>query len=331
MSSVAPIRCWIVTDGKAGMESQCLGLAEALGLSPDIKRIVPRRPWRWLPPQVWFGPLSALGPKGDRLLPPWPDLIIATGRLTVAPVLAAKRASGGATFLAQIQNPGVDPARFDLVIAPKHDRLTGDNVLSTLGSLTRVTPARLAAGADEFRAMLEGLPRPLVAVLLGGPNKVYRMGERLVERLGNDLAGLVQRQGCGLAISASRRTGTAAMAHLRQRLRGLPVVFWEGDGPNPYFGFLALADAFLVTADSVNMVSEAASTGKPVHIISMESNRTGGAAKFRRFHDQLANAGATRPFAGAIGDWRYQPLDETARVAAELARRLAAHRATQGG
>src|SRR5690606_828770 len=127
MSDVVPIRCWVVTDGKAGMESQCLGLAEALGLSPEVKKIAPRAPWRWLPPQAWVAPLAALGSKADRLLPPWPDLIIATGRQTVAPALAVKRASGGATFLAQIQNPGVDPARFDLVIAPEHDGLAGDN------------------------------------------------------------------------------------------------------------------------------------------------------------------------------------------------------------
>jgi uncharacterized protein len=325
MRNVAPIRSWIVTDGKAGMESQCRGLAEALGLSPEVKRIAPRAPWRWLPPQAWVGSLTALSPKADRLLPPWPDLIIATGRQTVAPALAAKRASGGATFLAQIQNPGVDPARFDLVIAPEHDGLAGHNVLSTLGALTRVTPARLAAGASAFQPMLTDLPRPLVAVLLGGPNKVYRMSEQLVERLGEDLAGLVRRQGCGLAISASRRTGAAAMARLRRHLRGLPAVFWEGEGPNPYFGFLALADAILVTADSINMLSEAASTGKPVHVIDLE----GGSAKFRRFHERLSAAGATRPFTGMIGDWRYQPLDETARAAAELARRLEAHRAAR--
>ena len=213
------------------------------------------------------------------------------------------------------------------MIAPEHDALAGDNVLSTVGALTRITPARLAAAAAEFRPMLADLPRPLVTVLLGGPNKAYRMSERLVERLGEDLAGLIERQNCGLAISASRRTGTAATAYLRQRLQGLPAIFWEGDGPNPYFGLLALADAILVTADSINMVSEASSTGKPVHVIALE----GGSAKFRRFHERLAAAGATRPFTGTIEDWHYRPLAETARVGAELGRRLAAHRAVQDG
>ena len=308
-----------MTDGVIGNESQCLGLAEALGLHPEIKRIAPRAPWRWLAPQLWAWPLAALNPRGDSLAPPWPDLIIASGRQTIAPVLAAKHASGGRVFTVQIQNPGIDPARFDLVIAPEHDNLAGANVLTTRGALTRVTPGRLAAAADVFRPMLAHLPRPLVAVLLGGSNKVFRMTAGTIERLAKDLNRLVKDQGCGLAISVSRRTGQAAATLLRRRLTGAAAVFWEGgDGPNPYFGYLALADAILVTADSVNMVSEACTTGKPVHIIALE----GGSAKFRRFHDRLLAEGITRPFTGAVENWRYRPLDETIRAALELERRF---------
>ena len=118
-------RCWVATDGKIGMESQCVGLAEALGLMPEVKRLAIRVPWRWLPPGIWTAPFAAIDPSGDRLTPPWPDLLIATGRQSVAPALAVKRASGGRTFLVQIQRPGIDVARFDLVVTPEHDRLAG--------------------------------------------------------------------------------------------------------------------------------------------------------------------------------------------------------------
>jgi mitochondrial fission protein ELM1 len=95
-------------------------------------------------------------------------------------------------------------------------------------------------------------------------------------------------------------------------------VFWDGRGENPYFGYLGLADAVIVTADSVTMISEAAATGKPVHVAALE----GGSAKFRRFHAAMQEAGVTRPFAGRLEDWRYEPLDEAARIATEVRRRL---------
>src|SRR5207249_3481809 len=122
----------------------------------------------------WLLPSLALSAKGDRLLPPWPRLLIATGRVSVAPALAVKRASGGRTFVVQIQNPGVDLAAFDLVVPPGHDELAGANVIATRGALHRVTAERLALAAQEFAPAVAHLPRPLVAVLVGGANRSYR-------------------------------------------------------------------------------------------------------------------------------------------------------------
>jgi hypothetical protein len=101
---------------------------------------------------------------------------------------------------------------------------------------------------------------------------------------------------------------------LQERLAGLPAEIWDGTGENPYFTYLALADAFLVTADSVSMISEAAATGKPVHIFDLD----GGNAKFARFHQIMRNAGITRAFAGRIEQWSYPVLDDTARAGAAL-------------
>jgi hypothetical protein len=310
--------CWVLTDGKAGMDSQCLGLAEALGLAPVIRHIRPRAPWRWLPPRLWLRPLSAPGPEGDSLIPPWPALLIATGRQTVAPAVAIRKAARGATFAVQIQNPTVDPALFDLVVAPAHDRLSGPNVISTLGSLHRVTPARLAAEAERFRDRYAALPRPRVAVLLGGSNRQYRLTADSAARLGEALAQAARAAGAGLMVTPSRRTGAENTAIVAEKLAGLPADIWDGSGDNPYFGMLGLADAIVATGDSVNMVTEACATGKPVHIFALD----GASAKFDRFHAAMREAGMTRPFAGRLEDWAYEPLQETARVAAEIRRRM---------
>jgi mitochondrial fission protein ELM1 len=144
------------------------------------------------------------------------------------------------------------------------------------------------------------------------------MTDAVAERLAADLAAVARATGGGLAVTASRRTPTSAMARIRTALAGEHVLFFDGDGPNPYLGYLAWADAVIVTADSVNMVTEATATGGPVYVVDLE----GGSAKFDRFHAAMREAGYTRPFAGRLEDWRYPPPDETARAAAEIARRM---------
>lgn len=193
--SVAGMRCWVLTDGKPGMENQCLGLAEALGLEPDVKRIAPRFPWRLLPPHLWFSALRAPGPDGDILSPPWPDLLIATGRQTVALSIAIKRLCGDRIFTVQIQNPVINARKFDLVATPRHDRLTGENVIVTEGALHRITQDRLASEGEIFKERLAGLGHPRIAVLIGGSNGQYRMTRQSTELLADGLAGLARNQG----------------------------------------------------------------------------------------------------------------------------------------
>ena len=312
-------RNWILTDGKQGMENQCLGLMEALDMKAEILRIKPRFPWSVLPPQLWVSPLSAPGPDGNRLMPPWPDLLISTGRQTVAPALAIKKLQQDRIIAVQLQNPTVDPARFDLVIAPAHDELTGANVVSTLGALHRVTPDRLEQDAARFAERYAALPRPLVAVLLGGNNRQFKMTAKSAYRLGSLLAGMAKSQGAGLALTASRRTGTANLERLSRALEGCPADLWDGTGDNPYFAMLGLADAIVVTGDSVNMVSEACATGKPVHVFQLD----GGSRKFSRFHAALEEQGITRPFEGRLEDWSYIPPDDVTRAAAAVRKLLA--------
>ncbi len=310
--------CWVVTDGKPGMENQCLGLAEAMGLRPVVKRVALRPPWRQLSPAILrFGNRWALTRQSDRIEPPWPDVLIATGRHSVAPSLAVGAASPD-TFRIQIQNPAIRPTLFDMVVVPRHDRLRGPNVTVSRGALHRVTPAVIAAAAARLGPAYAHLPRPIVAVLIGGTNGAYTMTEAVMTDIAGKLATLARQSGAGLLVTPSRRTGAANEAILRHALAGLPASIWDGSGENPYFAFLALADALVVTPDSVNMVTEAASTGKPVYIAALP----GGSRKFDAFHQGLAADGVTRRFDGQLESWSYPPLDDTAQIAAEAWRRI---------
>lgn len=307
-----------MTPGQAGFESQGRGLAEALGITPEFKRISARWPWRGLPGWLWLQPLHALTPDSDSLAPPWPDLVISCGKIAAPVALAIKRAADGRTRAVHIQNPMMPLRRFDLVVAPRHDDLRGENVVATVGAVHPVTPAKLRAAAEQWRSAFSGLPRPLVGVLIGGSNGRFVLDRRITVGLAGQLADLARKRGAGLAVTPSRRTGAENEAALRQHLAGTQAFVWDGSGDNPYLGILALADAIVVTEDSVSMTSEALATGKPVYVVRLP----GDSARLRRFQDDLIADGYTRPFDGDLATWSYKPLDDTRRAAAESRRRF---------
>ncbi len=310
--------CWVLTVGVPGMDNQSIGLAQALGLEVVQKRIDPVAPWKHLPPQLWLAPLRFLGPGSDAIEPPWPDVVIGTGRLTVAVALAIKRASGGRTFNIRIQDPHTAYDEFDAIVTPRHDRCNHPNVIATLGGLHTITPARIREAGERFAEKFAALPRPRVAVLVGGTNKCYRLTPEIGRVLGEQLAALSAATGAGILLTPSRRTGAEVEAALRDALAQTPAYIWDGAGENPYLAYLALADHIVVTADSVNMVSEACTTGKPVYVVELE----GGSRKFRLFHAAMRSGGYTRPFAGKLEHWDYPPLDDVGRVAGEIRARL---------
>jgi mitochondrial fission protein ELM1 len=307
---------WIVTDGGAGYEVQALGIAEALGVVPEVKRITQAPPWRWLAP---WGPVK----DANAITPPWPDLVIAAGRQSIPFARYIRREAAGKTFVAVLQDPRVPASWFDFVWVPAHDKLRGPNVLATIVSPHRLTPERLAQEATRIGPQIVRLPHPRVAVLLGGTNAVFRFDEQAAVRIGDELAELAKRYKAGLMVTPSRRTGARQAEIIRERIKSVPGVMWNGEGANPYFGYLGAADAVLVTCDSVNMVGEAAGTGKPVYVIGLK----GGSAKWKRFLGAVYAHGAARPFAGKLESWRYTPLNATQDIATALMRAFRQHQA----
>ena len=310
-----PLRIQVVSDGRIGMENQALGLAEAVArLTPaDIK--VKRVRWRPLfdkLPSALKSPWM-LDPSSDAPFPddgePWPDLWIATGRATLPLSMMAK----GRTLVVQTQDPRWRTADYDLVVAPAHDGVSGANVLSITGSPHRVSAGRLAEAAPAFSERINPLPHPRVAVLVGGKSAAFDLTEAHAANLADRIATAVARAGGSLMLTFSRRTPETARAAMFERLSTLPGMIWDGRGANPYFAFLNAADHVLVTEDSANMAAEAASTGKPVHILPMVALKSAG--KFARLHADLQARGAARPFDGSLASWTYEPLTETDRAA----------------
>ncbi|WP_421729856.1 mitochondrial fission ELM1 family protein [Brevundimonas sp.] len=324
----ALLRIQVVSDGRAGIENQGLGLAEAVARLTPARIAVKRVRWRPLFDKlpVALKTPAMLDPKADAPFPrrgrTWPDLWIATGRATLPLSLAASRLSGGRTFVVQTQDPRLSPSRFDMVVAPAHDELEGDNVFEIIGSPHRITPQRIAEAAPAFAERIDPLPRPRVAVLIGGRSKAFDLTPAHAASLADDIAAAIQSAAGSLLLTFSRRTPEAAKAVMTQRLSALPGMIWDGAGDNPLFAFLHAADHILVTEDSANMAAEAASTGKPVHILPMAPLKRPG--KFARLHAELEGHGAARPFDGRLDTWAYEPLAETDRAARAILDAMAA-------
>ncbi len=312
---------WVLVErGLTGTENQCLGVCDALGVTPVIKRFTLCNPWKTLTPYITAG--IRRGYCGDELAAPWPDVLIAGGRKAAGVALWVKRASRGKTFTVCLQDPRARRGSFDLIAAPAHDPAQGPNVIKTVAAPNRVTPERLKAAKEKWEPVLAHLPHPRVAVLVGGNSRAYSMDGMITGSLGESLKKLAG-QGVGLMVTSSRRTGEGNRAILQAWLKDTGAYVWDGQsgpdgGGNPYEGFLALADAFIVTADSVSMPSEAAATGKPIYRVNLK----GGGTRLNAFHANLDAAGITRPFRGQIEDWGYTPLNDAAIVAAEIRRRM---------
>lgn len=326
-----PLLIQVVSDGRIGMENQALGLAEAVArLVPariDVRRV------RWRPlfdrlPSALKIP-AMLDPAGDTPFPgpgqPWPDLWIGTGRATLPLGLWAKVRSGGRTRVIQTQDPRWRTADFDMVVAPRHDGVQGPNILSITGSPHRITPERLAEAATAFAETIDALPRPRVAVLIGGRSRAFDLTRSHAVDLAWRVGDAVDAVKGSMMVTFSRRTPEEAKADFSIESTDIPRLIWDGIGPNPYFAFLAAADHILVTEDSANMAAEAASTGKPVHILPMIARKPAG--KFARLHADLRDLGAARPFDGSLEPWSYPPLAETDRAARAIVDRFVSPRA----
>ncbi|MHB1284649.1 MAG: mitochondrial fission ELM1 family protein, partial [Metallibacterium scheffleri] len=259
---------WVISDGAAGNRRQALALAAALGGAARELMLRPRAPWSWLAPRVAAGGLLAWDRRARaQLAPPWPGLVIGCGRQAALATRQLREIGGGSCRSVQILDPRCDTRHWDVVIAPRHDGLRGANVLAPLGSLHPIDTAWLADARAAWQHFAH-LPAPRIGVLLGGPRRGVALDAAWRSALGATLRALL-RQGGSVLITASQRTPTGMVDACLQAIGERPRQVWHGagDGINPYPGVLAWSDRLLVSPDSVNMLSEAAACGVPLHTV----------------------------------------------------------------
>ncbi|SUE43870.1 mitochondrial fission ELM1 family protein [Roseomonas gilardii] len=321
-------RIWVLADPRAGTAAQALGIAERLEerLGEPFRSIplawspLARIPWPW-PTLAGLAP-----PVRAELRQGTPALVISAGRRSAPAALWLGRRGAGTVHCMRpgfgIWDFGIGDfgiGGFDRLVLGQHD-LAGKtpppppNILPVLGATHRLSPARLAAARAEWAALAE-LPRPRTALLIGGPIR----GEGMDPAAAGELAARVAAGSGSVMATTSRRTGEAAAEAVARHLGGSPgrLFRWGDAGPNPFAGFLAWADAVVVTGDSVSMLSEALAVAAPV-FVAMPGLDPSAAPRHAALHRSLYEAGQARPFDAFPEPFARAPLDESGRVAAEI-------------
>ncbi len=325
---------WAVSDGRAGNAAQSRAVVQALGETSRWMRIAhingrghrdgpltltPHPPWTFLPPGKWPAPRLALPMnQSSQLMAPWPSVWIGAGRRTAPYSTIMRDWSKGETITVHILDPRIDPSAFDILVTPAHDSVTGDNVISTIGSPAYFAPEAIEEAGQAFADLADERGKSAL-VVLGGNSRTHKFTPDAATRLADQIRHL-SGQGWRIRITASRRTPVPARAKFRALADQIGALYWDGppDGPNPYLAWMIFSDVAIVTEDSANMLSDAAYHGLPIHIARLE----GRSAKFDRLHNSFIEQDCARWFEGALDTWEYEPLREADRVADAIVDKL---------
>lgn len=270
-------RTWLLLGEKPGDNGQARVLADALGWPVETRTLRMQAEWVLGKPPVRPSLAHVDLARSDRLEPPWPELLITVGRRLSSAALWVQRESRGTTKLVLIGKPRRHSDRFDLVVAGAQYRIGARRNVVRIGlPLIRIDPAAVEAAAAAWHDRLAAAPRPLLALLVGGPTKAVRFDAAVARELAASAAADAARAGGSLYVCTSRRTPEAVLDALAAALpAGTPLHRWRPDDPeNPYLALLGLADRFAVTADSVTMMLEVARLGRPLAIARLPARRS---------------------------------------------------------
>ena len=223
---------WVLADDRPGNVSQALGVAQALKLPYSVKKIS-YDVMAKLPNIVRGSSLIGLTPDArGQIKAPWPKIVIAAGRRTAPVARYIKKQSHGYTKIVQSMWPGRPVEEFDMLILPEHDKpLVLPNIYRTLGAPNGITADRLERERFRWEREFAYLPRPLVAVLVGGGSKHAPFTTEDAQQLAQKL-NLLMQEGGALLMTTSRRSSQEAVEVLKQHLK--PHFYLQKWLPNQY-------------------------------------------------------------------------------------------------
>jgi len=304
----------ILTEGMHGMISQAEGLAKALGLNFFHEKIELNNFWKLMPSK--FTPVKRFIFKNS--IKENFDVIISCGRKSVIPSIFFKQNSQKKIFNIHIQDPKVSLKNFDFVVAPEHDDLEGENVISTKGALHYLNMKEI----DENRGYLEdkiNKNKDIITLILGGPTKYYKYTKENIQKIYSKLHNNINKKNLQLVVIPSMRTPSETIK-LAKEYFGSDHLIIDNVDKKAYLSGLSLAKFIVVMCDSSSMISEAALTGKPIYVAQIPSSKND--YRFKKFRDLFKELNIIKELNDNLETWNYERLDETNRVAQEIKKKL---------
>jgi mitochondrial fission protein ELM1 len=304
----------ILTEGMHGMISQAEGLAKALDLNFFHKKIELNNFWKLMPSK--FTPVKRFIFKNS--IKENFDVIISCGRKSVIPSIFFKQNSQKKIFNIHIQDPKVSLKNFDFVVAPEHDDLEGENVISTKGALHYLNMKEI----DENRGYLEdkiNKNKDIITLILGGPTKYYKYTKENIQKIYSKLNNNINKKNLHLVVIPSMRTPSETIK-LAKEYFGSDHLIIDNVDKKAYLSGLSLAKFIVVMCDSSSMISEAALTGKPIYVAQIPSSKND--YRFKKFRDLFKELNIIKELNDNLETWNYERLDETNRVAQEIKKKL---------
>ena len=303
------LKALLLTQGMHGMISQVEGMAKALNTEYSHKIVRLSFPWNLVPPK--FTPISDIILKDITYLTEGetPGLIISCGRKSVIPSILLKK-KNPKIFTIHIQDPKVSFKNFDAIISPEHDNLSGDNVYSSKGAIHYITESEIKKAEPYLINKIKS--QKLVSLILGGPNKYYSFNKDQLIEIFNEIKSKFISKGYKVIVIPSMRTPKISIELATKELGASGYVVNSVD-KQAYLSALALADNVIVTCDSTSMISEAATSGKPIFVAYMKPKKNN--YRFKKFYRLFNEMGITRDLGDQIESWTYNKLNEAERIA----------------
>ena len=206
---------------------------------------------------------------------------------------------------------------FDIIIAPKHDYLNGDNVFSSKGAIHYVTESEINRAKPYLADKIKS--KKIVSLILGGPNKHYSFDKDQLIKIFNEIRFNFISKGYEIIVIPSIRT-PKTIIDLAIKEFGADGYVGNSVDKQAYLSAFALATNIVVTCDSTSMVSEAATSGKPIFVAHMKPKRDN--YRFKKFFKLFKETGITRDLGEQVESWTYNKLNEATRIAALINNKL---------
>ena len=309
---MAKLKALLLTEGMHGMISQVEGMAKALKTDFSHKTVRLSFPWNLIPPK--FTPISNIILKDKIYIDDnkIPDLIISCGRKSVVPSIFLKK-KNPKIFTIHIQNPKVSFKNFDAIVAPEHDNLKGDNIYTSKGAIHYITESEITKAKSYLADKIKS--DKIVSLILGGPNKYYKFDKDQLIKIFNKIKSEFVSKGYKIIVIPSMRTPKESIDLAIKEMAESGYVVNKVD-KQAYLSAYALADYVVVTCDSTSMISEAATSGKPIFVAHMKAKKNN--YRFKRFFDLFKKMGIVRDLGDKIEIWSYNKHNEAQRIALEL-------------